>query len=64
MLSLGEFLFLLETAGEMDQEGRKEGEKDWADDRSRTTRKMREALHEFSLVARGLDGTVYGSATS
>jgi hypothetical protein len=38
--------------------------KDWTDDRSRTTRKMREALHEFSLVARGLDGTVYGSATS
>jgi hypothetical protein len=32
--------------------------------RSRTTRKMREALHDFALVARGLDGTVYGDATS
>lgn len=31
--------------------------------RSRTTRKMREALHDFALVARGLDGTVYGNAT-
>ncbi|WVQ82597.1 hypothetical protein IAT38_004727 [Cryptococcus sp. DSM 104549] len=32
--------------------------------RSRTTRKMREALNEFALVARGLDGTVYGNATA
>nr|XP_031862141.1 uncharacterized protein CI109_002554 [Kwoniella shandongensis]KAA5529213.1 hypothetical protein CI109_002554 [Kwoniella shandongensis] len=32
--------------------------------RSRTTRKMREALHEFALVARGLDGTTYGNATA
>ncbi|KAK4687604.1 importin-13, partial [Tremellales sp. Uapishka_1] len=31
--------------------------------RSRTTKKMREALHEFALVARGLDGTTYGNAT-
>lgn len=32
--------------------------------RSRTTKKMREALHEFALVARGLDGTTYGNATA
>jgi hypothetical protein len=31
--------------------------------RSRTTRKMREALHEFALVARGLANTTYGNAT-
>nr|XP_019048282.1 hypothetical protein I302_02051 [Kwoniella bestiolae CBS 10118]OCF27212.1 hypothetical protein I302_02051 [Kwoniella bestiolae CBS 10118] len=32
--------------------------------RSRTARRMREALHEFALVARGLDGTTYGNATA
>ncbi|WVQ72312.1 hypothetical protein IAR50_001862 [Cryptococcus sp. DSM 104548] len=32
--------------------------------RSRTTRRMREALHEFALVARGLEGTTYGNATA
>ncbi|RSH89503.1 hypothetical protein EHS25_002053 [Saitozyma podzolica] len=32
--------------------------------RSRTTKKMREALHEFALVARGLDNTTYGNATA
>ncbi|WRT63297.1 uncharacterized protein IL334_000202 [Kwoniella shivajii] len=32
--------------------------------RLRTARKMREALHEFALVARGLDGTTYGNATA
>lgn len=32
--------------------------------RSRTTRKMREALHEFALVARGLANTTYGNATA
>ncbi|KAK8844673.1 hypothetical protein IAR55_006522 [Kwoniella newhampshirensis] len=32
--------------------------------RSRTARKMREALHEFALVARGLEGTTYGNATA
>jgi hypothetical protein len=32
--------------------------------RSRTTRKMREALHEFALVARGLANTTYGAATA
>ena len=32
--------------------------------RSRTTKKMREALHDFALVARGLDNTTYGNATS
>lgn len=25
---------------------------------------MREALHEFALVSRGLDNTVYGNATA
>lgn len=33
-------------------------------DRSRTVKKMREALHEFALVSRGLDNTVYGNATA
>ncbi|WWD06250.1 hypothetical protein V865_004336 [Kwoniella europaea PYCC6329] len=32
--------------------------------KSRTARRMREALHEFALVARGLDGTTYGNATA
>ncbi|KAL7420320.1 hypothetical protein Q5752_005289 [Cryptotrichosporon argae] len=32
--------------------------------KSRTTKKMREALHEFALVARGLEGTTYGNATA
>lgn len=32
--------------------------------RSRTTKKMREALHEFALVARGLANTTYGNATA
>ncbi|ORY23548.1 armadillo-type protein [Naematelia encephala] len=32
--------------------------------KSRTTKKMREALHEFALVARGLDNTTYGNATA
>ncbi|WVR03182.1 hypothetical protein IAU60_000173 [Kwoniella sp. DSM 27419] len=32
--------------------------------KSRTARKMREALHDFALVARGLDGTTYGNATA
>lgn len=31
--------------------------------KSRTTKRMREALHEFALVARGLDNTTYGNAT-
>lgn len=33
-------------------------------DRSRTAKRMREALHEFALVSRGLDNTVYGNATA
>jgi hypothetical protein len=32
--------------------------------RSRTTRKMSEALHEFALVSRGLANTTYGNATA
>lgn len=32
--------------------------------RSRTSKKMREALHEFALVARGLANTTYGNATA
>nr|ODO01293.1 hypothetical protein L204_02021 [Cryptococcus depauperatus CBS 7855] len=32
--------------------------------KSRTTRRMREALHEFALIARGLEGTTYGNATA
>ena len=31
--------------------------------RSRTTKKMREALNEFALVSRGLANTTYGNAT-
>ena len=31
--------------------------------RSRTSKKMREALHEFALIARGLHNTTYGNAT-
>lgn len=34
------------------------------DDRSRTAKKMRVALHEFALIARGLDNTTYGNATA
>jgi hypothetical protein len=32
--------------------------------RSRTARKMREALNEFALVSRGLANTTYGNATA
>lgn len=32
--------------------------------RSRTARKMREALHDFALVSRGLANTTYGNATA
>ena len=32
--------------------------------RSRTAKKMREALHEFALVSRGLANTTYGNATA
>ncbi|OXG35215.1 hypothetical protein C367_00450 [Cryptococcus neoformans Ze90-1] len=32
--------------------------------KSRTARRMREALHEFALVSRGLEGTTYGNATA
>jgi hypothetical protein len=32
--------------------------------KSRTAKKMREALNEFALVARGLDNTTYGNATA
>lgn len=32
--------------------------------RSRTSKRMREALHEFALVSRGLANTTYGNATA
>lgn len=32
--------------------------------RSRTSKKMQAALHEFALVARGLANTTYGNATA
>ena len=32
--------------------------------RSRTAKKMREALNDFALVCRGLANTVYGNATA